>query len=159
MAKPKKRAYSLIDSYGESYNLARMVRTAKTAELRAFFKPIEQELIDQDAYQQAIRQANEERIAKETAEIDARYAKKKSDLYRWTMKRANQVSKAEAKQAYWTNYRETAKTLAEEKAQALADWEAKRRVEKIRQLEEEWIRREMERKREQERGRSRGLSL
>ena len=129
------------------------MRTAKTAELRAFFKPIEPELIDQDAYQQAIRQGNEERIAEKRAEIDARYAKKKSDLYRWTMKRANQVSKAEAKQAYWAIYRETAKTLAEEKAQALADWQAKTREEKIRQLEEERIRREMEQKREQERGR------
>jgi len=43
-----------------------------------------------------------------------------------------------------------AKTLKEEQAQALADWQAKSRIEKIRQLEEERIRREMEQKREQE---------
>ena len=158
MAKPKKRAYSLLDSYGQDYNLARMVKTAKTAELRAFFKPVEKELIDQDEYREAIRWGNDERIAEKTAEINAQYEKKKSELYRWTMKRANQVSKAEAKQEYWANYRETAKTLAEEKAQALADWQAKDRIEKIRQLEEERIRREIEQQRKQDRDYGRGLS-
>lgn len=54
-----------------------------------------------------------------------------------------------------------AKTLREEQAQEKTDWEAKDRIEKIRQLEEERIRREMDQKRNQERdrGRSRGWTL
>jgi len=55
MAKPAKRVYSLLDNYGQDYNLARMVQTAKTSELREFFAPVEQALIDQDEYREAIR--------------------------------------------------------------------------------------------------------
>jgi hypothetical protein len=159
LAKPKKRAYSLLDSYGESYNLARMVQGVKTAELREFFAPIEPNLIDQDTYQAAIRQGNAERIAEKTAAIKAQYEEKKAELYRWAMKRANQTDRSDAKQDYWATYREAMKTMQEEQAQVLADWQAKDRIEKIRQLEEERLRREMERQREQDRGRSRGLSL
>jgi len=160
MAKPAKRAYSLLDSYGQDYNLARMIRTAKTAELRAFFAPIEQALIDQDEYREAIRQGNDERIAEKTAEIEQEHQTKRKRLQEWTEKQVAGVTDLKAKEQYWANYREVVKTLQEEQAQALADWKAKSRMEKIRQLEEERIRREMEQKREQERdrGRSRGWS-
>lgn len=159
MAKPKKRAYCLLDSYGQDYNLARLVKGAKTSELRQFFAPIDSELIDQDTYLEAIRQGNNDRIEEKTKAIKARYQKKKSKIHRWTMKQANRIKNQEAKQEYWAQYRETVKTIKEEQAQELADWEEKNRIEKIRQLEEERIRREMEQRRERGSGYSRGLSL
>jgi len=159
MAKPSRRAYSLLDSYGQDYNLARMLSGAKTSELRAFFEPIEPELTDQNEYLEAIYRSNHERITEKTAAMKARHEAKQGRIYDWTEKRTDQAQSLEAKEQYGANYPETAKTLAEEEAQALAKWKAKTPEEKIRQLEEEWIRREMEQKREQGRGRSRGLSL
>ena len=159
LAKSAKRAYSLLDSYGQDYNLARMIKTAKTSELRAFLALIDRELIDQDKYREAIRQGNDERIAEKTAEIEKQQQAKRKRLHQWTEKQVAGVTGLEAKEQYWANYREVAKTLKEEQSQVLADWRAKSRIEKIRQLEEERIRREQEQKREQERRRSRGLSL
>jgi hypothetical protein len=161
MAKPKKRAYSLLDSYGQDYNLARMVSTAKTAELREFFAPVEHDLMDQEEYREAIREGNDERIAEKTAAMKERHQAKRERLHEWTKKQVADVQDLEAKQECWANYQEMSKTLREEQAQELADWQAKDRIEKIRQLEEERIRREMKRQREQEQdhGRSRGLSL
>jgi hypothetical protein len=161
MAKPKKRAYALLDSYGQDYNLARMVKTAKTSELREFFAPVEHNLMDQDEYRAAIRDGNDERIAEKTAAIKQEHEAKRRKLHEWTKKQVAGVTDLEAKQEYWANYEEVSKTLREEQAQERADWEAKDRIEKIRQLEEERIRREREQQREQEwkRGRDRGLSL
>lgn len=46
LPQPSRRAYAHLDSYEEDYNLARMVRSAKTRELREFLGPIERELIE-----------------------------------------------------------------------------------------------------------------
>ena len=116
-------------------------------------------VIDQDKYREAIYRSKNERITEKTAAMKARHEAKQGRIYDWTENRADQAQSLEAKEQYGANYRETAKTLAEEGAQALADWQAKRRFEKIHQLAEERTRLEQERKREQERSRSRGLLL
>jgi hypothetical protein len=136
-----------------------MVQSAKTKELREFLAPIDRELIGQDEYREAIRDGNDERIAEKTAAIEERHQARRRKLHEWTKKQVADVTDQEAKQEYWANYQEVAKTLREEQAQEKADWEAKDRIEKIRQLEEERIRREMEQERDQERdwGRSRGF--
>lgn len=160
LAKPRKRAYALLDSYGQDYNLARMVRSAKTSQLRAFLSPIDQTLIDQDSYREAIRRGNDERIAEKTAEIDEHYAAKRQKLKTWMTKQVARVRDMEVKQEYWASYQEVAKTMREEQAQEKADWEAKSRIEKIRQLEEERIGREIERQREEiKHSRSLGFGL
>jgi hypothetical protein len=160
LAKPKKRAYALLDSYGQDYNLARMVQSAKTKELREFLAPIDRDLIDQDSYQEAIREGNDERIAQKTAAIEDAHQAKRQKLYQWAKKQVASVTDMDAKQEYWANYQEVTKTLREEQAQEKADWEAKTRIEKIRQLEEERIRREMEQQRQQNwQNRTRRLSL
>ena len=92
MAKPSRRAYSLLDSYGQDYNLARMLSGAKTSELRAFFEPIEPELTDQNEYLEAIYRSNHERTSEKTAAMEARYEAKRERIYDWTEKRTGSPS-------------------------------------------------------------------
>ena len=77
--------------------------------------------------------------------MKARHEAKRERFCDWTGEQTNRAQSLEAKEQNWANYRETAKTLAEKEAQALADWQAKLRVEKIHQLAEERICCEVER--------------
>jgi len=51
----ERRAYSLIDEFGNDYTLARMVQGARTSDLKRFLGPVEEELMGQQDVQEVRR--------------------------------------------------------------------------------------------------------
>jgi hypothetical protein len=159
IATGNRRAYALLDKYGQDYNLARMVKGARTSELKGFLAPVQDQLETQDVYQSMIKEYRDLQVAKKMNAIDEAQADQRSRLHQRRKKDLELADGMDQKQEVMAYYAERSKRLREKQAEERRRWQEMERYEQIRQLEEERIRREMERQREQDLGRSRGLSL
>jgi len=158
IATGNRRAYALLDKYGQDYNLARMVKGARTSELKAFLKPVQDQLETQDIYQSRIKEYRALQVLEKEKAIETTQAEKLSRLNRRRKRDLSQADGIDQKQEVMAYYAERSKRLREKQAEERRRWQEMERYEQIRQLEEE-RQRQLEEQRRQERGRSRGLSL
>ena len=159
LAKGDRRAFSMVDRYEETYNPARMVKSARTSDLKRLLH--DQELPDQETLRAQIKLENDAKIEAREEQIEEKFAGEWEKFRAYEKEEMAAANTMDEKQATMEYIREISKQLKKRQAQDRADWQEMERTEKLRQIqrEEERIRREMEQKRQQERGRSRGLSL
>lgn len=154
-----RRAFALLDRYGQDYNLVRMVKGARTSELKDFLAPVEPDLEMQDVYQGMIEEYLDLHIKERAEATEVKQAAARRRLYQRMDTDLERSEGGDQKQEVMVYYRDRSQTLRQQQGAERRQWEALDRFEKIRQIQEEQQRqREME-ERERRREQGRGLSL